>query len=277
MPSGAVESLNQQIRNLASAQGVPAIRLRNRLAFERVLARLAQDPAWVLKGGFNLELRLGLAARSTRDLDVLRLGMIHMTAQSLHEVLVASLSADAGDGFTFSVRPPRSLRLHEEPSSWRTTVDVYYSGSSFGTLALDVVTRDAGSAADSDLLVVRPLLGSPEFMIAATNVVRQVAEKLHAMARVYAHDRPSSRMKDLVDVVLLEESGLLDAGQLGAALRAVFSERDRTSPPDRLPDMPLNWVESYAPLAASTGTAIADAREAWRLASALYADALASE
>lgn len=47
-------------------------RLRKRVVFERLLARLAAvaPDAWVLKGGFALELRLGSSARSTRDVDV---------------------------------------------------------------------------------------------------------------------------------------------------------------------------------------------------------------
>jgi hypothetical protein len=48
--------------------GVGLSRLRKRLVFERLVA-VAPD-AWVLKGGFALELRLGSRARSTRDVDV---------------------------------------------------------------------------------------------------------------------------------------------------------------------------------------------------------------
>lgn len=47
-------------------------RLRKRVVFERLLARLqsvAAD-AWVLKGGFALELRLGERARTTKDMDI---------------------------------------------------------------------------------------------------------------------------------------------------------------------------------------------------------------
>lgn len=47
-------------------------RLRKRVVFERLLARLqvAAPGTWVLKGGFALELRLGGAARTTRDIDI---------------------------------------------------------------------------------------------------------------------------------------------------------------------------------------------------------------
>jgi len=47
-------------------------RLRRRVAFERLLARLFGEEAspWLLKGGYALELRLGDTARATRDLDL---------------------------------------------------------------------------------------------------------------------------------------------------------------------------------------------------------------
>ena len=64
-------SLSHRLRNIAAQEGVPPQRVRNRYVFQRVLARLARDPRWVLKGGFGLELRLGLAARTTKDLDLL--------------------------------------------------------------------------------------------------------------------------------------------------------------------------------------------------------------
>jgi hypothetical protein len=42
------------------------------VAFERLLARLfaGDDPPWLLKGGYALELRLQDRARSTLDLDL---------------------------------------------------------------------------------------------------------------------------------------------------------------------------------------------------------------
>ncbi len=44
-----------------SRQGIPLVRLRKIVAFERFLARLVASDLqnWALKGGFALELRLG--------------------------------------------------------------------------------------------------------------------------------------------------------------------------------------------------------------------------
>jgi hypothetical protein len=47
--------------------GIPAQRLQQRIAFERLLGRLPREDGWVLKGGFALQLRYGLQARPTRS------------------------------------------------------------------------------------------------------------------------------------------------------------------------------------------------------------------
>jgi hypothetical protein len=52
--------------------GVGISRLRKRVVFERLLARLeaVAPEGWYLKGGFALELRLGGMARTTKDVDI---------------------------------------------------------------------------------------------------------------------------------------------------------------------------------------------------------------
>ena len=56
----------------ARTDAVGISRLRKRVVFERLIARLNEiaPDAWVLKGGFALELRLGAQARTTKDVDV---------------------------------------------------------------------------------------------------------------------------------------------------------------------------------------------------------------
>lgn len=51
-------ALDQRIRNEATTSGLPVMRLRKRVAFERFLARLsvAETGNWMLKGAFALEL-----------------------------------------------------------------------------------------------------------------------------------------------------------------------------------------------------------------------------
>ena len=63
-------ALETRLRPIAQREGTDLQRLRRRIAFERLLARLFAhgDPPWLLKGGFALELRLRDRARATRAL-----------------------------------------------------------------------------------------------------------------------------------------------------------------------------------------------------------------
>lgn len=271
------ESLSHRIRNAAARDGIPPIRLRNRIAFQRILARLSLQEAWALKGGFSLEVRLGLQARATKDLDLLKLGEAPVSAIELQDLLDEALDVDLEDGFTFRVRVPRPVRVEDvEPSTWRVVVDVRYADDEFGATTIDIVPRPREAESSLESLLIETVVVGEAFTVQAIDVNRHAAEKLHAYSRLYAHDRPSSRVKDLVDIVLLADSGLLAPPRLGSALRAVFRERD-TELPDLLPRPPRDWIRTYAALADETGSDVADVDIAWRVAAELYELALSQE
>lgn len=213
-------SLTERLRNVAAAEGSAVERVRNRLAFQRILARLALHDGWVLKGGFCLELRLGLQARATKDLDLLRQGEHVGDPLDLQDLLDEALDTDLGDSFTFRVRAPRQVRREDEmPSTWRVVVEVLYVGHPFGTSTLDVVTSETFPATATERLLISSSLMGDEFSMPAVSLARHAAEKYHAYARIYAQDRPSSRVKDLVDLALVVTEGLVEPTELGRHLR----------------------------------------------------------
>jgi hypothetical protein len=79
------------------------MRLQKRVGFERFLARLlvTQPADWILKGAFVLDVRLGLATRSTKDIDLARAG--NEQAATAH--LTTAAAVDLKDFFSFDVRP----------------------------------------------------------------------------------------------------------------------------------------------------------------------------
>jgi Nucleotidyl transferase AbiEii toxin, Type IV TA system len=98
-------------------------RLRRRVMFERIIARLehSEPGLWVLKGGMALEVRLLDDARLTKDID---LGFRDDVAsgEALHERLVEVLRTDPhGDRFALQASQP--LQLGEDGGghlTWRT-------------------------------------------------------------------------------------------------------------------------------------------------------------
>ena len=270
--SDEAQRLNQRINAEASKLGIPAARVRTRIAFQRILARLASSQDWVLTGGFSLELRLGLRARATRDLDLWRRQMTDASETELLDALEEALEQDLGDGFTFQLGKPRRLGLSGvDKATWRTRVQIWYFTSPFADVRVDIAKSAGETSTDVSALAVEPLLVGDSFSMSAINLNRHAAEKFHACLRVYAFDRPSSRVKDLIDLVLLIEGGWLDRNRLGLELDRVYEEREGMSPPVTLPDQPpKDWFRTYPPLAAETGITHASVEQGWFLASKYY-------
>lgn len=185
MADPRVTSLNHRLRNRALAARIAPERLRNRLVFQRILARLAADSRWVLKGGFALEARLGLDARATKDLDLLRWGEASPPAAIVQELLDEALDVDLGDGFSFVVRVPRPVRVEEAlPSTWRVVVDAHAFGSRFAEVVVDIVTHAEAPVEGTELLQLGGVLDEAVVQVTTLDVNRQAAEKFHAYSRI---------------------------------------------------------------------------------------------
>ncbi|MFK4495082.1 nucleotidyltransferase AbiEii toxin of type IV toxin-antitoxin system [Dermacoccus sp. SAI-028] len=250
--SDASRSLGHRIRNAARERCVDPARLRRQIAFQRLLARLALDEAWVLKGGFLLEARFEAQARTTKDLDLVH-AETGLTALDVQDLLDEALDRDLGDSFSFRVGLPRRLRDADDEGAWRVGVEASVGGTSFEHLTLDVVTQAAETAGAVETVEIpSPLIPSaaPAVRIRAVDLAQHAAEKVHAYSRIYAHDRPSSRVKDLVDLVLIIESGALDAARFAERVDVVFRVRDGAAAPADLPAPPASWPTPYAAMVA---------------------------
>ena len=91
---------------------------------------------------------------------------------------------------------------------------------------------------------------------------QQFAEKIHAYTFPW-RDRDNTRVKDLVDLVLLIHSELLNPAGLKQALQATFEARNSHPVPAHLPEPPPDWAEPYAALARETGLPMSTWQEAF--------------
>jgi predicted nucleotidyltransferase component of viral defense system len=247
-------ALEDPLHNRSTATGVSLDRLRRRVLFERIVARLqASAPGlWVLKGGMALEVRLGDEARLTKDLD-LGLRSEVESATALHELLIEALGVDReGDRFEFAAAAPQLLAFDGAGHpTWRVSVGSSLAGRNFGAFRLDVSPRPHELAVTEQIVLLNSLdfAGIPATTAEVVDVNRHAAEKLHAMCRDFG-DREKTRVRDVVDIVLLAEHGLLTPARLGACVRQVWAERDGVEPPIDLPSFPESWPVRYERLAA---------------------------
>lgn len=253
-PHALRAALEDRLRNRSAATGVSLDRLRRRVLFERVVARLeAANPGrWVLKGGMALEVRLRDDARLTKDID-LGLRTEVEDADEVQEQIVAALGVDRdGDGFEFTTSPPQVLGADGAGLvTWRIRVASSLAGKPFGGIQLDISPR-AHELLATERLRLPSLLdfaGIPATEIEVVDVNRHAAEKLHAMLRDFG-ERENTRVRDLVDLVLLVEHELLTVALVADSARLVWAERDGIDPPIVLPALPESWPTRYERLAA---------------------------
>jgi hypothetical protein len=198
-----------------------------------------------------LEVRLGDKARSTRDLD-LALRNADTEGFDVRGLLNDCLSIDReGDGFEFRIGVPKSLSPDEEERpGWRFSVDARMANRTFVEFRIDVVARteEVSKIQRVRLPGVLAFAGFKTQEVDVVDPAQHFAEKLHALTRSYG-DRPSSRVRDLPDLVLLIEEGLEPNEELLAVVAHVFSERATHDLPKELPDPPAFWADSYSTLA----------------------------
>jgi nucleotidyltransferase AbiEii toxin of type IV toxin-antitoxin system len=245
-------ALEQRLKDAAGGDGARLARDRKRIAFDRVLARLAATGPehWLLKGGFALELRLRDRARATKDVDL----EWQADGEELLDVLIDAAEHDAGDYFTFQVErtgpPPERLG-----GSQRFRVSAALAGRPFEQhFLLDIAPRKDADR-DAVHLTAPNLLafaGIKPVTIAAIPLERHLAEKLHAYTRTF-DGRENTRVKDLVDLALIAELERIDASVLCEAIDHAFLSRGMQAVPDRLPPPPAAWAVPYRELAQATG------------------------
>lgn len=271
-------ALDARITAQARGLSIDAGRLRRRLVFQRILRRIGESDQWVLKGGYLLETRLGSGFRTTRDLD-LAIASLAVGADIAEHVAEALSDDPDSDFFRFQTTGVAVLALDQAGRrGWRVSITAKVAGRPFDRVRLDIVERlQETHGGTGRLQVPVPVsgVGFDHAEVNAVDVAQHAAEKFHALCRTYGSDRPSTRVKDLVDLELMIESGLLPNERLTARLVAVFDARDRTSPPNDLPSPPASWTNDFDVLIAETSSAGSKIAEAFARARQIYRNALA--
>jgi len=235
------------------------VRVRKAIVFERLLARLlaVAPERWMLKGALALDCRLGIHARATMDMD---LGRYDDTDAPTGDLLAAQ-GRDLGDYVVFGVeRTDRLTALHE------ATAVCYHVHAELAGRTFEHVTVDVGfSPPPSDQrprhteIIIGPdilaFAGIAPIHIPTLALEYHIAEKLHAYTRGYGETGAiqSTRVKDMIDLVVIATTASVSAGHLHAALISVFAGRQLQALPLYLPEPPAAWRTPYATMARAVG------------------------
>ena len=254
-------ALEDRLKKLAQLENIDLQRVRRQAAFDRLLCRLFANPnaPWLLKGGYAMELRLK-TARTTRDIDlaVTKLPMPaadwDANAANILESLREAGKLDLLDFFTFEFGNALQDLDAAPYGGARFPVDARLAGRSFVKFHLDVSAGDV-LRQPYESLTGRDWLGFAgiaKINFPAVSPEEQFAEKLHAytLPRV---SRENTRVKDLVDLILLIEQTKLDAVRLPKSIRETFQRRKTHEIPADLALPPASWSRPFAEMAAECG------------------------
>ena len=249
-------ALEARLKRTSLTDQIDVNRLRRQVSFDRLLARLFQEeqPPWALKGGYALELRFK-AARSTVDID-LTLQRSSTTAsatdvknQIVREMLQSAAGIDLGDWFEFLVGPPVMDLTAAPYGGARYPIEVQMNARVFSRFHLDagigdVVMEPLDSVVCRDWLAFAGIETSRALMICRE---QQFAEKIHAYS--LPRNSANSRVKDLVDLLLLIGAGGMDQQRILNALRLTFARRASHELPEILVPPPDAWKLPFQSLA----------------------------
>lgn len=253
-------SRDAKIRNAARSQGTTAELIRKQVAFNLFFQRIfsPEDSRWTLLGGNALLIRTGYG-RFTQDIDLSR-NEQWADLSHVQEELGALLSeGDRPDDFSFAIT---KAIAHSEPDNYgygsktaKINVRVDFGGKPFDTFSIDITSRKHITSA-VERIQLKPALDDQALIdlpaIPTVPAENHLADKICALYETHHGEkrRPSTRYRDLADMIRFVKDVPFDAAQLILVLKHE-QQRRKIQLPHQLSSPHLSWEKEY-PKAART-------------------------
>lgn len=208
-------ALEQAVKAAAKKAPYDADKAIRSFYFDRFLCRVFSEtpPAFVLKGGQGMLART-VGTRATRDIDLL------FKKQDLDEAveeLKRVASIDLEDFITYRFESARPIAVTQE---YRDGVNVEFvpllGSKAQQKISVDLVV-DQIACENPDVIDPVNRLEIADLKVAYYSVypiVCTIADKICAVTQCYPDNRPSSRVKDLVDLVIILNTQSFEAAPL---------------------------------------------------------------
>ncbi len=267
-----VNALRRIVDGYARAAGTTPRRAQRWVSFMLVAAAIERvvepgEPPVLVTGGVAMELRLGLRARATGDLDAVW-GVEGSAVDALGLLGDRLVRLEGEFGFRMG-----SIEAIGPTRAARAMVQVVLNGRPWNSVRLELSTAEADLGASFDSVVIDPALSTfkldgPE-TIACMPLPLQIAQKLHALTDLDAPEDPA-RCRHVLDVVLLLPM-VTDRGELARVVHAVFERRGMHELPAMV-DPRADWPAAYEAFAAEAPDAPPTVEQALMPIDALLAE-----
>lgn len=251
------ERLEKTLARVAREQGLAQERLRRWVSFLAlcgVLERAVHEGVlnnYYLKGGVAMELRFAEGARATKDVDIGLAGERAERLQNFRNALALGF-----DEFSFQLKG-KPLTM-DNADAVRLELGVLYR-----TRAWQTIDVDLGPAGSDAVDFVEPIIPGLNAMglripspVRCLNLSEQVAQKLHACTGPYS----KGRARDVLDILLIDLLGKMDAEAVRAAAKHVFKQRAMHEFPPEI-KLPEEWGPELEALAKELGYPATSAAE----------------
>ncbi|MEU7631701.1 nucleotidyl transferase AbiEii/AbiGii toxin family protein [Nocardia sp. NPDC049220] len=247
---GFQRAINDRLKKQAHTLKRPTAELHREFFMQRMLARVFRDPAgpWILKGGTGLLVRIP-GARHSEDIDLL-----HPTTsldQAFEELRHLVETASQLDRLTFGL----DVKARRE-DVWQLRATPHLGTNALQHFPIDL-TAGRQLIGEIDRVSPRQVIEIPDLdpppMFSCYPLADQIADKLAAMYEFHGAARlPSTRWRDLVDLLLIISNFEFDAATTCAALDKQRQCRAALELPAAIRAPGPTWETEYPKLAATT-------------------------
>lgn len=242
-PSSFRRALTDKLRGMAVTSRWTLPQLQRQMAYDRFLERLYHvDGSWIVKGATALLAR-DIGVRATIDIDVYLPAAREVAETELRQ----AVALDIGDWFRFEIGAPRPVA---DTGGVRLPVTAFVGNTRWAAFHVDLVAANLRMTGEPEHVLPLARVAMPDVHQHGYRVyplVDHIADKICAiLERHGATDAPSTRYKDLVDLVAIVLVRSVEAEPQIAALRSEAARRGMRLP-SRLtvPDRAL-WEPGYA-------------------------------
>ena len=192
--------LKAAVKKIAVDSGVTAQGVLQKYVLERFLCRLAKSKYrdnFILKGGFLTSSLVGVANRTTMDIDATATGF-SVNPSTLKDVLLFVCLVDLQDGFSFSFERIESIREKDSYPGLRAYLQASFASMTV-SFYVDVTTGDAVTPKPV-LQLFWSMFDDGDYELLSYNLETLLAEKLDT---VLSRGVLNTRSRDFYDIDLL--------------------------------------------------------------------------
>jgi hypothetical protein len=243
-PAAFRRALTDKLRDMAKTSRWSLPQLQRQIAYDRLLERLYLiDDGWIVKGATALLAR-NLGVRETIDVDLYRSTALEVAEAELRQ----AAQQDIGDWFRFEIGGRQALTAGAV--GVRLPVTARVGATVWCSFRVDLVGAEVHLTGQPERVSALARVAMPDVEqhgYVVYPLVDHIADKVSAILQTYGTGHaPSTRYKDLVDLVAIVLHATVRAAQQHVALRSEADRRGIDLPEAfSVPDREL-WEKGYA-------------------------------